>query len=323
MNNLISVVVPVYNVEKFLPKCLNSIISQTYKNLEIIVIDDGSTDNCPKICDDYAKLDKRIKVIRQKNAGLSEARNSGINNAMGKYIMFIDSDDYIDSNVVAMLRDSLLRNKTKIAICGRKYVFDDGKEFYRVKEKTERNFAFKEALAEMNRYYYFDMSANGKLFDKELFKQIRFPVGKLSEDFFVMPKLLELSDSVSYISEPFYNYFQRKNSITKNKKINEDFLEAAKKQMVDYENKDRDFKAITHIAYASAALTVYDSYIKNKVKCPKTKSDYYKQIVKDNWEYIGRDNELDTTKKIQFGLFLFSLPLYIIVFRCFRKIKRI
>ena len=105
MEDLISIIIPIYNVEKYLPDCLNSVISQTYSNIEIILVDDGSPDGCAKICDYYAKKDNRIKVIHQKNGGLSNARNSGIKIATGKYITFVDSDDYIDKQALYVTKD--------------------------------------------------------------------------------------------------------------------------------------------------------------------------------------------------------------------------
>lgn len=323
MNDLISIIIPVYNVEKYLKDCLESVIMQTYPNLEIILVDDGATDNCPQICDEYAKKDKRIKVIHRENAGLSSARNSGIDIAKGEYIMFVDSDDTIESNTAKDLYRLSKRYNTKIAICGRRYVFDDGKRICKVKEKIECKFSFEDAIREMNRYYYFDMSAHGKLFNRELFRAIRFPVGKLSEDFFIMPSLFKLAGNISYTSEPLYNYLQRKNSITKNKKINEDFLEAAKKQAELLEKESSNLKTIIHVAYASAALTVFDSYIKNGGKCSEKKVRHFNKIVKDEWKYIKEYSKLDHSKKIQFRLFVFSVPIYKSVFRIFRKIRRV
>ena len=145
----------------------------------------------------------------------------------------------------------------------------DGKKIEKVKEEIHKTMSFEEAIEEMNCYTLFDMSANGKLFHRELFKDLRFPVGKLSEDFFVMPELFRIAGRVSYVSKPNYNYLQRKNSITKNKKINEDFLEAAEEQMKKLENKSEKLKIITHVAYASAALTVYD-FVLFDSKDPKT-----------------------------------------------------
>ena len=126
--DLISIIVPVYNVEKYIHECVDSIINQTYKNIEIILVDDGSPDNCGKICDEYAKKDNRIKVIHKPNGGLSDARNHGIDVANGEWLMFIDSDDWIEPNMAEKLLHSALNNKADLAISS-VILFDEEKEY--------------------------------------------------------------------------------------------------------------------------------------------------------------------------------------------------
>ena len=132
MNNdiLISVIVPIYNVEQFLSKCIQSIINQSYSRLEIILVDDGSTDDSPQICDEFKEKDKRIKVIHKKNGGLSDARNVGIEVASGEYIGFVDSDDYIDELMYEKLLNACIRNNSYISICGRNIVNIDNDILY-------------------------------------------------------------------------------------------------------------------------------------------------------------------------------------------------
>ena len=125
-NELISVIVPIYNVEKYLENCVNSILNQTYDNLEIILVDDGSPDRCPELCDKFAMLDNRIRVIHQQNGGLSKARNSGIDVARGKYLVFVDSDDTIENELIRKLYICLKKYNCKMAACSRNYVFEDG-----------------------------------------------------------------------------------------------------------------------------------------------------------------------------------------------------
>ena len=127
MNELISVIVPIYNVEKYLERCLDSIIKQTYKNLDIILVDDGSIDNSTKICDEYVKKDSRIKVIHKENGGLSDARNVGIDNSDGKYICFIDSDDYIELDMIENLYDGIVKNNANICCCGKLLEYEKNK----------------------------------------------------------------------------------------------------------------------------------------------------------------------------------------------------
>ena len=121
-SDLISVIVPVYKVEKYLNKCVQSIVNQTYKNLEIILVDDGSPDNCPEMCDEWAKKDSRIKVIHQENAGLAEARNSGISVATGEFFMFIDSDDHAEPDMIELLLNLSMEYNADVSSCG--FYFD-------------------------------------------------------------------------------------------------------------------------------------------------------------------------------------------------------
>lgn len=315
----ISVIIPIYNVEKYLKKCVNSVINQTYKNLEIILVDDESPDNCPEICEEFKKLDNRIVVIHQKNKGLSGARNSGIKIATGEYLVFHDSDDTIDETCIEDLYNCLKKYNTRISVCGKKYEFENGKIVYKYNEIFDKCYNFEDAMDEMNKFYYFDMSACGKLYHKSLFKELEFPVGKLSEDYYVMYKIFKDADKVAYISKPMYNYLQRQNSISKNKKINEEFITAAYNQMKDLEDYSERMKKIVHVAYASANLTVFNLYIKQKVKCPKIKVKQFKQAVKENLSYINEYKELSKAKKLQFKLFLFNKWIYILSFKIYKK----
>lgn len=322
-NELISVIVPIYNVEKYLEKCVNSILKQTYTNLEIILVDDGSPDRCPKICDNLAIADDRIKVIHQQNGGLSKARNVGIDVAKGAYLVFVDSDDTVEYELIEKLYKCLKKYDCKMAACGRKYVFEDGKVICKVPEGIDTVYEFEDAIKEMNTFRLFDMSAWAKIYAKELFSTIRFPEGKLSEDYFVMYKLIDLAHKIGYISEPLYNYLQRTSSISRNKKINHDFIEAAQTQMDYLDDKYPDLKQISHTAFASANLTVYDFYIKNGVKCSKVNKEKFRKNVQNNIEYIDSNINISLAKKIQFKLFMKSYFLYNIVFKLYRKMRRV
>ena len=134
-NELISIIVPVYNVEKYLEKCVNSIVNQTYKNLEIILVDDGATDSSGKLCDKLAKIDNRIKVYHKENGGLSDARNYGVERATGDYIGFVDSDDYIDSEMYGKLYEAIKKENVDVAECNLKIIYPDREELF-----TEQNY---------------------------------------------------------------------------------------------------------------------------------------------------------------------------------------
>ena len=145
MENLISIIVPVYNVENYLRKCVDSIINQSYKNLEIILVDDGSTDSSGKICDEYSLKDSRIKVIHKKNGGLSDARNAGMEIASGDFWGFVDSDDYIDSDMYSVLLENLLGAEADLSACGRIFTYD-GKEIPEYSENNPVTLSGREAV---------------------------------------------------------------------------------------------------------------------------------------------------------------------------------
>lgn len=211
--DLISIIVPMYKTEKYLKKCVESIQNQTYKNLEIILVNDGSPDNCLKIAQSLAKEDERIKVISQENGGLSKARNTGISNASGKYLGFIDSDDYIDKDMFLKLYNLCEKNHSNMAICGW-YVEKNEKLNPSKFVINKESFTPKEAIELLLSHVSFDNFVCNKLFKKELFEEITFPVGEVLEDLRIMYKLISRSNSISITQEPLYYYVQHDTSIT-------------------------------------------------------------------------------------------------------------
>lgn len=207
-NPLVSVIVPVYNVEKYLRQCLDSILGQTYKNLEVIIVDDGSTDSSANIIKEYKKKDDRIVVISQKNQGLSAARNVGIKKANGDYIMFVDSDDWIAPDIVEYLRPG----RADVSICSH-YESSEGKNVSFNKSFKRKSMNPKMALTAMLKEHGFMVSAWGKLYKKDLFKDVFFPVGKLHEDLGATYKLIMAAKKIVFLPEPKYYYRQREDSI--------------------------------------------------------------------------------------------------------------
>ena len=215
---LISVVVPVYNVEKYLNKCLDSIIGQTYRNLEIILVDDGSTDDSGAICDVYREKDSRVRVVHQKNQGLSGARNTGINIANGDLLGFVDSDDYIVENMYERLLEILLENDAQISICDCECIMEAGEEIsHQEYPKLETEVLNKEqAFQRLDGFsypYWKYVTAWNKLYRKHLFDEIRYPIGKKNEDEFIAHILFSKAECLAVISEPLYMYVQRTDSI--------------------------------------------------------------------------------------------------------------
>lgn len=178
-NPLITIVVPIYNVERFLRSCIESILVQSYKNLEIILVNDGSTDSCGEICDEYEKTDARIHVIHQVNKGLSEARNAGIDSAKGEYIAFIDSDDYIDDNYVERLFRALVENDAEISVCSFRCVSEEGtylKDATVLKEK-QKIFTGKQFLMADKQLQEMSVVAWNKLYKIGVFSKLRYKAG--------------------------------------------------------------------------------------------------------------------------------------------------
>ncbi len=214
---LISLIVPVFNVEKYLKRCLDSLISQSYKNIEIILIDDGSTDESGKICDRYAKEHSNIiKVLHQENQGLSMARNAGLDIAIGEYIGFVDSDDYVEPKMFERLYNNLLESNADISVCS---FFEDNVDetnILRVElnDKIITNFDAVKNIADQYTGYAFVVMWN-KLFKKKLFDKIRFPIGKIHEDQFIIHKLYYLSNKISTSSCCLYHHVNRSTNISK------------------------------------------------------------------------------------------------------------
>lgn len=213
MKAKISVIIPVYNVENYLKRCLDSIINQTYKNLEIILINDGSTDSSGMICDEYKKNDRRIKVIHKKNEGQSKTRNRGIDIATGEYISFIDSDDFIHKDFYKELMNLIKTNESTLAICGYQ-MFTKEEELKENKSAKKTKLSKSEALGCLfdKQNYKIENYLCNKLYHRDLFTEIRMPINDIYEDISIMYKLFDKATNISFISKDMYYYFQRANS---------------------------------------------------------------------------------------------------------------
>ena len=228
----ISVIVPIYNVEKYLRQCLESITDQTYKNLEIILVNDGSPDHCGEICEEYRKKDDRIRVIHQENKGLSMARNAGLDVATGSYITFLDSDDYMRPDMLEKLYTKLLKSGSDMSVCGIQYVDEAGtvlsqEEYLKIYTTAGHT----ECVV-----------APAKLYKRQIFESIRFPEGKLCEDEFVFHKIVHECKTIRGISERMMFYRQHGASITgqKNKKKELDYIESCFNRLEFYK-KEKNF----------------------------------------------------------------------------------
>ncbi len=214
--NLISIIIPVYNVEKYLAKCLDSVLNQTYKNLEIILVDDGSKDNSGAICDEYAKRDNRIIVVHQKNSGVSKARNLGMSMATGDYIGFIDSDDTIEANMYEVLLKNAIESGAEISYCGLKQIQLDGKIDYSNNTLEKRVVKKEEAI----KGYFFDdkikpfmYSPWNKIFSKKILEKVRYREDiAIGEDILFVFECIKQSNYLFMEDVCLYNYVRRENS---------------------------------------------------------------------------------------------------------------
>lgn len=216
MSELISIIVPVYRVEAYLPRCVDSILAQTYKNLDIILVDDGSPDNSGKICDAYAEQDNRIRVIHQENGGLSDARNAGIAVAKGAYLTFLDSDDWVPEEYITYLYNLLKETGSAISLCN--FLKTTTEELPKSTDPEMVTVMRNDEILDK----YIDLSddfhpqlvmACGKLFEAGLFRTIRFPVGRLHEDEFTTYKLFHFAPQTVISKKQLYYYWQREDSI--------------------------------------------------------------------------------------------------------------
>ncbi len=212
---LVSVIVPVYNVEAYLGRCVDSILAQTYRNLEVILVDDGTKDNCDRICDDYAAKDARIRVIHKENGGLSSARNAGIDIARGDFLEFVDSDDWIEPDAVESLLRTALEQNVELVIGGRWDVkAATGVKRIGLCPQCQEVISGEEAVSRIFRWDNCDSAACDKLFHRRLFREIRFPGGVVCEDVPIMYKIVLDAGKVAMLDKPIYNYYHRPGSIT-------------------------------------------------------------------------------------------------------------
>lgn len=287
---LISIIVPIYNVEKYLNKCIDSIISQTYKNIEIILVDDGSPDNCGKICDEYAKKDNRIKVIHKHNGGLSDARNAGTSVAKGKYLTYIDSDDFVTNDYCEFLYNNIKKTEADISICKHYIMFEDGSK---INTGTGKKYLMNKEEAFMRLLYSddLDVSAWGKLYKREVMENIFFPKDRLYEDSATTYKLIDKCKCIVFESKPKYIYAVRKNSITTNcfnkKKMD---LILSTNEMCDYIEKE--FPTLKE-ACARRKMYAYLSTLGQFVTCKTKKED--KKYQKIMWDYV-KENRKEVLK---------------------------
>ncbi len=323
--DLITVIVAGYNVEKYVKATIESIINQTYKKLEIILVDDGSEDKTGTIFDEYAKKDNRIITIHKKNGGLSDARNYGLKKATGNFISFIDGDDYIDNDFYEVLYKNAIDFNSEISIAGMRRVYED-KIINDYSQKKKIQLTKIEAINIINSTDYFDVSVCDKLFKTELFKKNKFKKDKfkknvLSEDTYIIFNLIFQATNIYYDNSTNYNYIQRKNSFTHDiiNEVSFDFIFACEYAINFINNNFPECLPGAYTKYLFACIGVYDKLLLRNNK--KDKKEVLNKIRK-NYKNINK-SIIKGKRKLQVFLIIYFPHIYDFLFKKIYKFKRL
>lgn len=324
---MITVVVPVYKVEKYLNRCVESILNQTYTDFELLLVDDGSPDNCGKICDEYSKKDCRVFVIHQKNGGLSAARNTGINwfyeKGRSDYITFVDSDDWLHPEYLRILMNGITENNVKISVCNYKRVIAE------IPHESYNNFNFELTSPEdflVNHFWQYNY-AWGKLYHKDVFDDVRYPVGKNFEDTFTTYKVLHKCEKIAYTELQLYYYLRNEQGITRSpwKPAELVIFDAMQEQLQFYKEKglqkayDKEFVLfVNHHAYQIVRIK------ENKNDFKKNKATL-KAIKRDLKRYLKENRDIFTVHNMTYSYesaYPVTMKLYALVSKTKAKILR-
>lgn len=326
MSNKVSIIIPVYDVEKYINRCIESVVNQTYTNLEIILVNDGSPDGCPQICDNWAEKDKRVVVIHKENGGLSDARNVGIDGATGVFISFIDSDDIIAPNMIEFLYYSLVNNDADIAITTMN-PFCEKLPLFTKENDIICDFADKILYEIMCKSFHWE--ACGKLYKIALFDNgLRFIKGKLCEDLHFTLRVFAEAERAVYCDNAMYGYFQRNDSIMGKTKI------SISKDLIDVLQSNSDFikdQYRDNIEFYRQLFATFILHPSTKLEDIESNKSYnnnhtfikeYKKYIRRNW-WQTKDNAY-ISKKYKFGLFvsMYSVIAYNKLFKIVRYLQK-
>lgn len=319
--NLISVILPIYNVSDYLDRCMKSVINQTYKNIEIIMVDDGSTDDSALKCDEYKEKDDRIVVFHKENGGLSDARNYGIKRASGDYITCVDSDDFVDLDYIEYLYSLITKYNVKMSICQHRVLYSNGK----VKEfgkSGKEVLSSKKCLERMLYHDVIDTSAWAKLYDRSLFSDVEYPKGKLFEDIGTTYKLMLQCNNVAVGYESKYNYIIRRDSIV-NCSFNPkkfDLLEMTDKMADDVLKLYPDLKKAVLRRQVYARFSTL-----NQMRNAKGFDNNRKHIIfyiKSNKDILLKDDKTPKRDVLAVKLLMCGYPIYKVCWNLYEKIKK-
>ncbi len=307
---LISLIIPVYNVQDYLEECLDSVLLQDYGNFEVVVVNDGSTDNSREILENYERRDSRIRVIDQRNKGLAGARNTSVATACGDYIAFVDSDDYVTPEYLSAMAANAITHDADVSICGRA-IDSNGYCVHHVRSGfSGRPLGPAEAFRALNSYSSFDMSMCGKLFKADLFEGIEFPEGKNSEDQFVCYRLLLKANRAYYEDKPFYVYRHREGSISRGSRVNVFPIEASHEQLRYIEALYPDLIYAAETSCFFSQVAVYNAYAVRDRDIPDNISEVILSEPKSYLSSVLRNSDIPKVKKIQALVYCFARPVY-------------
>lgn len=326
MDDLISVIVPVYNAEFYLRQCIDSIIKQTYTNLEIVLVNDGSTDNSGKICDEYKEIDSRIKVIHKMNGGVSSARNAGLDvcTSGGDYIAFVDSDDWIESDMFEKLYNEIKRVNGDIVVCG--YYIDKQDQTY-IKKLEKGIFVGNDNV--LKKCFYNKNFPNAvwcKLYNKNIFNEVRFPEGKLYEDMLIILDVLEKTSVVSIIPEAFYHYSQRLNSIMNEKTYHKSFekILACENILEKVKVRKPDLMNLAYSQLYKHYMYFLDDIIFGRINVPTNgvTSEMIKKYFQKNILEILKNLNVKSKNKLMYIIISLNLTFYKMFVEFVEKVRK-
>lgn len=318
-SNLISVIVPAYNIAEYLPRCLDSILNQTYSNLEVIVISDGSTDGTNDIIKEYAETDCRIVPIFKENSGVSDTRNKGLDIAKGDYIAFVDGDDYIEPNMYEILLNNAIENDADISHCGYQMVFPSRVDYYynTGKKVIQDN---KKGIRDIIVGDYVEPGIWNKLYRKSTIENVFMPVDiKINEDVLFNFYAFTKSKKSVYEDLPLYHYILRKGSAATSKVNTNKLYDPIKvrKEILGYclKNYDKELQSLSYTSYLNAVISLFRTIKNNKLKDEKSNAKKYKNDIKQIKERLP----LSKRTKVEKMLFLHFTSLHMFVYKVYDK----
>ncbi len=319
---LISVIVPVYKVEQYLHKCVDSIRNQTYRNLEIILVDDGSPDNCGQMCDALALEDSRIKVIHKENGGLSSARNAGLAAMTGSYVGFVDSDDWIAEDTYALLYTRMCQENADIS-CGGMATHSGSRVLSFFNPNLEETFTFdrKEAFRELIQNRIITNSVCDKLYKAEIFRDLRFKEGIVYEDFQIQYRCLALADRITYTARTCYYYFVAPNSISRGtfSKKQMDFVANSLERMEFYKEHNPESLPVCMATHLDICLSLVNKAY-GSAAWKEVRDELTQQIVKPLPEEA--ESIVSRRLRLQRALFRFSPFLFAGLARIYQFLRK-